>query len=81
MYVPLRDADPAATQTVVQLHVLDDGTPVVPVFTDRARLAAACGDLQPWMLIPVERLVELRPQLGFELLLVDATPEEVAAGG
>ncbi|MGI9063012.1 MAG: SAV_915 family protein [Pseudonocardiaceae bacterium] len=71
VYVTIASADPEATETVVALRVLPDGITVVPAFLDRDRLVEVCGEQQPWMLIPVERLADLQGELGFEQILLD----------
>lgn len=76
--MPIGSADPHATETVVELRVLSDGTTVVPVYRDRDRLVAGCGPWQPWMLMPMEKLADLREVLGFEQIMLDVElpPEE-----
>lgn len=71
VHVPLRAADPDATETAVELRRLPDGSVVVPAYAERERLVECCGDAQPWMLIPLARLAALRAVLGFDAVALD----------
>ncbi len=77
LHVPIREAYPAAVRTIVELRVLPDGTRMLPVYTDRARLLASCGDGQPWMLIPSIRLDALHTVLGFDQIMVNVELPEL----
>lgn len=71
VHVPIRSADPEATETVVELRILPEGTTVAVAYTSRESVVACCGDAQPWMLIPLERLADLAEVLGFDQILLD----------
>lgn len=69
--VPIQAADPQADRTVVELRRMPDGQLALPIFSDLDALVAGCGPAQPWMLLPTERLADLRAELGFDGVIVD----------
>lgn len=50
---------------------MPDGRLALPVFSDLDTLVASCGERQPWMLLPVERLSSLQNELGFDGVVID----------
>ena len=63
---PQPDAGPDSI--AIETRQLPDGQRVVVVFTSPKKLAAALGEFQPWIALPVYRVREMLPGM---LVLID----------
>ena len=69
LYLPRAGTD--ETSTRLEVLNLSDGRTALPVYTALARLLHCCGEGQPWVLIPTERLGPLDESIHFDLILID----------
>lgn len=78
VYVPAAQVGPDAGEARVRLLTLSDGRQVLPAYTSLDRLIDACGDDQPWILVPATTVDEQRERIGFDVAVLDAElPEEM----
>lgn len=75
LYVPARHTGTA--QVHLELSALTDGRVAALAYTSLDRLVDACGDAQPWALLPVDLLSELQAAGAFAVIALDP---EVPAG-
>lgn len=78
VYVPAAQVGPDAGDARIRLLTLSDGRQVLPAYTSLDRLIDACGDGQPWILVPATTLDEQRVRIGFDVAVLDAElPEQL----
>lgn len=70
VYVPVADLDPDAGPRI-QARELPDGEVAALAYTTLEELVTCAGEHQPWVLMPSRRLAALRPQLGFDRIVLD----------
>lgn len=75
LYVPARHA--GVGRVDVELSTLVDGRVAALAYTSLDRLVDACGDAQPWALLPTEQLSELQASGAVSVIAVD--PEVLPA--
>lgn len=72
VYVPSeRIEGGVGPDTKLQLRYLEDGLLALPVFSSLDQLIADCGEGQPWVAIPAERVEEFRHIVGADLTVLD----------
>jgi hypothetical protein len=82
VYLPVAHVPDDATEGQAELRRLDDGRLAVMAYTSLDRLIDCCGEQQPWLLVRVAALSELRTQSGYAVVALDVPlPEELRHGG
>lgn len=72
VYVPSERVDGGVgPDTKVQLRYLEDGLLALPLFSSLEQLIADCGEGQPWVAVPAERVEEFRHIVGADLAVLD----------
>jgi hypothetical protein len=83
VYVPARQPGPGDSEVTLEMRALEDGRVALLVYSAVDRLVAACGEHQPWALLPTARLEELQGQdAEWDVVLLDPhLPEELRHAG
>ncbi len=76
VYVPVAEADPEADEIRFELRRAADGEVLAPVYSSLAAMIHCCGDYQPWLLLPAQRLVELQREFGADRIVLDLSLAE-----
>jgi hypothetical protein len=71
VYVPVAGADLGAHEIRFELRRAADGELLAPVYSSVAAVVHCCGDYQPWLLLPADRMVELQRALGVDRIVLD----------
>ncbi|MGH4016904.1 MAG: SAV_915 family protein [Pseudonocardiaceae bacterium] len=71
VYVPVAKADLDADEVRFELRQAADGEVLAPVYSSLDTMVHCCGDYQPWLLLPAQRLVELQRQFGVDRIVLD----------
>jgi hypothetical protein len=71
VYVPVSDVALNAEETRFELRRTADGELFAPVYSSLATVIHCCGDYQPWLLLPAQRLVELLREFGVDCIVLD----------
>ena len=71
VYVPVAEVNPDADETQFELRRTADGELLALVYSSLATVIHCCGDYQPWLLFPAQRLVELLRELGVDRIVLD----------
>lgn len=81
VYVPTQRVRPDDTETTLELRTLQDGQLALMAYTSLDRLVDACGEFQPWALVPVQQVEQIRAVAGFDVVALDvAIPPELRHG-
>jgi hypothetical protein len=82
VYLPCTESVQDPLQATVQMRRARDGRVAVLAYSALDRLHDACGDEQPWVLLPTTSLDALQQARPFQLLLMDVVipPEHRYAG-
>lgn len=81
VYVPTQRVRPDDTETTLELRKLDDGQLALMAYTSLDRLVDACGEFQPWALVPTPQVEQIRAMSGFDVVALDvALPLELRHG-
>ncbi|GAA1327628.1 SAV_915 family protein [Leucobacter albus] len=56
---------------IADVRELPDGRPALVAYTALDRLAEQCGENQPWMLVAIESLAEIKEQNKFDTVAFD----------
>lgn len=82
LYVPSRRAAPGSEEIELELRRLADGRLAMLAFSRLDLLVAGCGESQPWVLVPQERLPAARAAAGVDIVLLDvALPAQLRHDG
>ncbi|WP_254900506.1 SAV_915 family protein [Rhodococcus sp. 1168] len=82
LYVPCVQQTHDATEASVRMRTTRDGRSAVLVYSALDRLHTCVGTDVPWMVLPTERLAEVRDAAPFDLVLLDVVvPEHERAVG
>ena len=77
LYLPCK-AGSSVDLAMIELRELADGRVALMTYTALDRLAASCGEHQPWVLFKTESLEELRRTSPYDVVLFDQPiPEEL----
>lgn len=78
VYVPTQRGSLADQQVTLELRHTVDGRVALLAYTDLDSLVAGCGEAQPWVAVPEERVGELLRLSGAEAVLWDVAlwPEQ-----
>lgn len=80
-YVPSQRLRRGDEQATLELRNTEDGLVAMLAFTSLERLVEGCGEKQPWVAVPLERVDTLRQMAGADVTLWDVTvPPEVRHG-
>ena len=80
LYLPVRDLPDGGQLAEVKL--LADGRSALLAYTALDRLATHCGEKQPWVLFPTDRIGEIRQEQPFDLVVFDiAVPAALREDG
>ncbi|MFN2496316.1 MAG: SAV_915 family protein [Pseudonocardiaceae bacterium] len=71
VYVPVATVDLDADETRFELRQTAAGELFAPVYSSLAAMIHCCGDYQPWLLLPAQRLVELLGEFGVDRIVLD----------
>jgi hypothetical protein len=71
VYVPVAEADLDSDETRFEWRRAADGELVAPVYSSLASLIHCCGDYQPWLLLPAQRLMALQREFGIDRIVLD----------
>lgn len=71
VYVPVAAADPDADEVRFELRRTSDGEVLAPVYSSLDTVIHCCGDYQPWVLLPAQRLLGLQQELGIDRIVLD----------
>ncbi|MQA10360.1 MAG: hypothetical protein GEU98_17750 [Pseudonocardiaceae bacterium] len=77
MYLPSRPHR-TGRQPIAELHPDSAGRPMLLVYTSREALREGCGEYQPWVAVPANRLADVVADTGAYGVLVDPTLTEEA---
>lgn len=85
LYVPVSAAQPESGEQAgeigLELRQTVDGGLVLLTFTALDRLIDGCGEHQPWVVIPAERLADIKDATGVTGIVLDVgLPEELRHG-
>jgi hypothetical protein len=87
-YVPSERVLKDDQEVRLEFRRTEDGRVAIPCYQSLEALVGACGDLQPWVSIPSDKLPEIQQRSGVDLVVWDAAlPSEArkdsksAAGG
>lgn len=81
VYVPTQRVRPGDTETTLELRRLQDGQLALMAYTSLDRLVDACGEFQPWALVPAPQVEQIRAAAGFDVVALDvAIPAELRHG-
>lgn len=72
VYLPCQRVVNGDHEAQLELRWLVDGRLAAVAYTTRERLVQACGESQPWVLLPTRVLEEYRERLGIEAVVLDA---------
>lgn len=70
VYVPVTTADPDV-EVRFELRQAADGEVLAPVYSSLATMIHCCGDYQPWLLLPAQRLLELQRAFDVDRIVLD----------
>lgn len=80
LYLPVRE-DEDGSRTA-EVRATQDGRRALLAYTALDRLALACGELQPWTLVPLSALEDLQAEQPFDLVAFDPDiPTNLLHGG
>lgn len=71
VYVPVTRVDPDADEVQFELRRTADGEVLAPVYSSLAAVIHCCGDYQPWLLLPADRMVALQREWGIDRIVLD----------
>lgn len=87
VYVPSKRLEPRVTEVTVELRRTEDGRLAVLAYSSLQSLVECCGEAQPWVSLPPEKITEVVGESQADVVLWDAhLPGEqrrdtVASGG
>lgn len=76
VYVPVAEADLGADETLLELRQSADGEVIAVVYSSLESMIHCCGDYQPWLLLPAQRMVELQQHFGVDRIVLDLSLAE-----
>jgi hypothetical protein len=76
VFVPVTEADLDADETRLELRQSADGEVVAPVYSSLESMIHCCGDYQPWLLLPAQRVIELQQEFGVDRIVLDLSLTE-----
>jgi hypothetical protein len=80
LYLPVRQTDDRGP--VAEIRKLADGRSTLLAYTALDRLADGCGVSQPWVVIPIEQLEEIKAAQPFDVVSLDVeVPTAYRRGG
>lgn len=80
VYLPA-DRVPYDDTATLELRRLCDGQTALLAYTSLDRLIEACGEFQPWVLLPAAMIEEQRQCIGYDVIVVDAVlPDGIRRG-
>ena len=80
LYVPVRPHPGGGNYP--EVRVLNDGRKALVVYTALDRLADACGDNQPWVLLAIASIGEIKAEHPFDVVAFDPRlPSELLRDG
>ena len=71
VYVPVSTADPDGDEVRFELRRAADGEVLAPVYSSLATMIHCCGDYQPWLLLPAQRMLELHRAFDVDRIVLD----------
>lgn len=72
VYVPCdRPPAPGDDTLFIELHQMTDERTALLVYSALDRLVDACGEQQPWVVVPTERLRDIHEAQPFDAVLLD----------
>ncbi|MGH4026882.1 MAG: SAV_915 family protein [Pseudonocardiaceae bacterium] len=71
VYMPVTSADPDGDEVRFELRQAADGEVLAPVYSSLATMIHCCGDYQPWLLLPAQRLLELQRAFDVDRIVLD----------
>lgn len=78
VYVPSQRLRRGDTEATLELRNTEDGRVAMLAFSSLERLVAGCGEAQPWVAVPADRVENLQELSGADVTLWDvAVPAEV----
>lgn len=72
-YVPSKRLRPGDAEATLELRNTEDGLVAMLAFSSLEQLVAGCGEAQPWVAIPTERVDNLRQLSGADVTLWDVS--------
>lgn len=76
LYLPCESPRPENGHLTVDLRRTHDGQVALLAYTALDRLVDACGQHQPWAVVPAERLTDVDRVTPFDLVLLDVVLPE-----
>lgn len=77
VYVPCEKVSPGDEDVTVELRQMADGRMALLTYSALDRLVNCCGQYQPWVVMPTEKLEEIDKRTPFDVILLDIEiPEE-----
>ncbi len=71
VYVPTERVLRGDTEVTVEIRQLEDGGTAVVAYTSLDSLVSNCGDLQPWVSLPEDKVQEIQEQSGADVVVWD----------
>lgn len=71
VYVPVATADPDGDEVRFEWRRAADGEVLAPVYSSLATMIHCCGDYQPWLLLPAQRMLDLQRAFGVDRIVLD----------
>lgn len=82
VYLPSERMLKHDSEATVELRQLEDGRLAVLAYSSLDALVGNCGELQPWVSLPSDKVAEIQQQSGADLVIWDAAlPEDQRKGG
>lgn len=72
MYVPSERLEPGATEVTVELRRTDDARLAVLAYSSLQSLVECCGESQPWVSLPPEKITEVVGESQADVVLWDS---------
>ena len=77
-YVPSQRLRPGDTEATLELRNTEDGRVAMLAYSTLERLVEGCGESQPWVAVPMDRVQNLQELSGADVTLWDVpVPDEV----
>lgn len=71
VYVPVAEVHQDMTETTFELRELPGAEVALVVYSSLDELVARCGEHQPWILLPGDRLDDVRQRVHFDRIVLD----------
>lgn len=71
VFVPTREMQRGDSQFLVEMRHLQDGRLALLTYSSLDELVECCGDLQPWVQLPADRVEEIRGVAGAEVVVMN----------